>query len=80
MPEDCLQAKNGNGLRPAWHEATFAARITRLPRRSRKPLACIIHGDLAFRGNLAKQVGLSFEKRGPPRAKVDGPRWMGRRR
>ncbi len=37
-------------------------------------LAWIIHEDSASRGNLAKQVGQSSEKRGPPRAEEDGPR------
>ena len=30
--------------------------------------------DSVFRGNLAKQVDPSSEKRGPPRAEEDGPR------
>ena len=37
-------------------------------------LAWIIHEDSASRGNLAKQVGQSSEKRGLPRAEEDGPR------
>ena len=43
-----------------------------------KLLAWIIHEDSASRGNLAKQVGQSSEKRGLPRAEEDGPRRMGR--
>jgi hypothetical protein len=39
-----------------------------------RALAWIIHEDSVFRGNLAKQVGQSSEKRGPPRAEEDGPR------
>ena len=34
-------------------------------------LACIIHEDSASRVNSAKQVALSPEKRGPPRAEGD---------
>ena len=34
-------------------------------------LACIIHEDSASRANSAKQVALSPEKRGPPRAEGD---------
>ena len=37
-------------------------------------LAWFIHEDSASRGNLAKQVGQSSEKRGPPRAEEDRPR------
>ena len=37
-------------------------------------LAWIIREDSASRGNLAKQVGQSSEKRGSPRAEEDGPR------
>ena len=37
-------------------------------------LAWIIHEDSASRGNLAKQLCQSSEKRGSPRAEEDGPR------
>ncbi len=37
-------------------------------------LAWIIHEDSPVRGNRAKQVGKSGEKRGPPRAEPDLPR------
>ena len=45
-----------------------------LPNFPHSPLAWIIHEDLASRVNLAKQVGQSSEKRGPPRVEEDGPR------
>ncbi len=37
-------------------------------------LAWIIREDSASKGNLAKQVGQSSEKRGSPRAEEDRPR------
>ena len=39
--------------------------------QQRNVLACIIHEDSASRANSAKQVALSPEKRGPPRAEGD---------
>ena len=44
-----------------------------LPNFPHDPLAWIIHEDSASRGNLAKQVGQSSEKRGSPRAEEDRP-------
>ena len=40
-------------------------------RQTQVVLACIIHEDSAPRVNSAKQVALSPEKRGPPRAEGD---------
>jgi len=48
----------------------YGANTTEADRRVTLP-ACIIHEDSAFRVNSAKQVALSPEKRGPPRAEGD---------
>ena len=53
---------------------TSVAEKSVLPNFPHGPLAWIIHEDSASRGNLAKQVGQSSEKRGSPRAEKDRPR------